>query len=100
MRGNPNTSLGWASGFAVALALNVSSCSGPQEWQGWLYPDGADLDRSVPLGRFESLEQCRATAQEALFVLTRYEGGSYECCRGCERRADLGGIFVCDETAD
>lgn len=79
--------------------MMAASCEGQAEWQGWIHPDGSNLDRTVPLGRFRDLEECRAAAQEALFVLDRYEGGTYECGRQCTRRPDLGGIFVCRETS-
>lgn len=75
------------------------SCTPATDWQGWIYPDAPSLEPAVPLGRFRSLEECRATAREALFVLNRYDTGDYECGRQCERRGDLRGLHVCEETA-
>lgn len=83
----------------LALAVVLAACSPAADWQGWIYPNAPVLEPAVPLGRFRSLEECRATAKEALFLLHRYDTGDYECGRRCKRRADLGGLSVCRETS-
>jgi len=91
---------------AAALLLCLASCDGWNfEWQGWVYPNGADLTRDVAIGRFQTAEECRRSAQALLanFNVTNHEDGShvagdYECGRACKKSGELGGLNVCAET--
>lgn len=80
--------------FAVLTSL--TACGERADWKGWIYPNRDDLTSDVPLGRFTSLEECRATATEALFALKSYEG-DYECGFKCKLRPELG-LDVCERT--
>lgn len=90
--------------FLAALALAGCSDAEPQ-WKGWIYPDAADLTEDIPLGRFTSLEECRASAIKLLWRLpepTFLNGvriiGDYECGYHCEVDEDMGGLNVCEKT--
>lgn len=80
----------------IAVLMTLTACGERADWRGWVYPNQGDLTSDVPLGRFASLEECRATATEALFALKAYEG-DYECGFKCELRPELG-LNVCERT--
>lgn len=86
---------------ALTLAvLSLAACGGQSaEWKGWVYPDADDLTRSVALGRFRSLEECRAYSTNALRALSPNGGGDYECGLKCRPRTELGGSETCKETS-
>lgn len=63
-----------------------------QEWQGFVYPDRSNLTRSVYVGKFKTLEDCRAAALAALGLNRQ---GDYECGLNCAPR---NGINVCSRT--
>ena len=58
-----------------------------------MYPDRHNLMRSINLGEFTSLEDCRAAALDAL---ERYPDGDYECGKNCREHSR--GLYVCDDT--
>ena len=63
-----------------------------QEWQGFVYPDRSNLTRSVYVGKFKTLEDCRAAAVAALGPNRQ---GDYECGLNCKPR---NGVNVCSRT--
>lgn len=73
----------------IAVLMSLTACGERADWKGGSTPD-------VPLGRFTSLEECRATATEALFALKANEG-DYECGFKCKTRPVLG-LSVCERT--
>ncbi len=90
----------------IGLTLLVSACDdlNPQ-WKGWVYPDASFLPEDIPIGRFESLEECRASARvliERLAERRHPNGeeiiGDYECGYQCKPDGDLGGLNVCEKT--
>ena len=91
--------------FAAALLLLALSGCDNARWQGWVYPAASDLTDDIPIGRFTSLDQCRASAKA---VLTRTEErrdedgepikGDYECGFKCKPDGGLGGLNVCEKT--
>jgi hypothetical protein len=83
----------------AAFAL-ATGCSKSADWTGWVYPDSADLTDDVKLGKFDTLEECRAAALSLGRRLKRQSGIAfdYECGRKCEPSAELVGINVCKET--
>lgn len=88
----------------LLTALLLTACQKP-EWKGWVYPNRSDLADDIPLGAFETLEQCRASA---LAVLERTQErrdengdeivGDYECGFQCKPDGGLGGLNVCKKT--
>jgi hypothetical protein len=90
----------WAQLAILAVVVFVIvKCSGHEshDWKAWIYPDRADLSRSVAMGSFKSFEQCQGAAVDALRVLNLEADGDYECGSDCKFKPDLG-INVCKET--
>ena len=73
-------------------------------WQGWVYPDRNDLSDDIPIGAFDTLEQCGAAARTILKRLdVRDEDGEqvvgdYECGYKCKPEGGAGGLNVCEKT--
>lgn len=93
------------AGVAILSALSLSGCDklGAQDqWQGWVYPDKDALVVSIPMGKFESLEQCRSSAETAIrYLEERTLAGKtvkadYECGLNCEPMS--GGLNMCAQT--
>jgi len=69
-----------------------------------VYPNGYDLTDDIPIGKFESLEQCRDAAHAALERHQRRDEngdripGDYECGLNC--RPTSGGLNVCERTEE
>ena len=85
--------------MAVCLLVmsTVSGCLW-DEWEGFIYPNKHDLTRHVNIGKFKSLEACRAAAMNALRAMNSLGSGDYECGLNCKANTDLGGIKVCEKT--
>jgi hypothetical protein len=68
-------------GLAMAvLALTLAGCS--EKWEGFVYPDKSNLQRSQAVGVYPSLEECRLAARRALADLfndPQQTRGDYEC---------------------
>lgn len=45
------------------------------KWTGFIYPDRNTLTVSTEIGRFRTLEQCRAASVRTLAVFSRSDGG-------------------------
>jgi hypothetical protein len=90
--------------FGIGILATLAGCQ-QATWKGWIYPDGSNLTRSVPIGAFDTLEQCRLSAT-ALLGTIQLQGpdgeritGDYECGLNCKAENTPGGLNVCDETA-
>ncbi len=87
----------------VCGALALSGCD-QRDWRGWVYPNKADLTRDIPLGSFESLDQCRTSAQMVLYWKSSTDEngdeieGDYECGLNCKLEPGEGGLNVCEKT--
>lgn len=103
------------NGVAVKYALtplaflSLSGCDMLKEyhpeWQGWVYPDENNLTDDIPIGRFATLQDCRATATQLVRRLgeRRDENGDeitgdYECGFQCKPDNGIGGLNVCERT--
>ena len=88
--------------LAICFGLfSLTGCGEPDTWNGWVYPDGANLLVDQPIGEFETLELCRDTAlakleSEKLYRDGKPVKGDYECGLNCESSAH--GINICEET--
>lgn len=102
-----NKTYGRELGVSVTIlsALLLSGCDklgNQDQWQGWVYPDKNALVVSIPMGKFESLEQCRSSAQTAIrYLEERTLAGKtvkadYECGLNCEPMS--GGLNMCTQT--
>jgi hypothetical protein len=90
--------------IAAALSPLLTGCD-QAPWQGWVYPAASDLTDDIPIGHFESLEQCRASAKAILVRTNERQGedgssmtGDYECGFKCKPDGGLGGLNVCEKT--
>lgn len=90
----------------VCLTLLLSACDRTNpEWQGWVYPDAAYLPDDIPIGRFESLQDCRASARALIGRLAERRDADgneiiedFECGYKCKPDGGLGGLNVCEKT--
>jgi hypothetical protein len=86
--------------FAAAiLLLLLAGCGQSFQWTGWVYPSAGNLTHSVEIGRFDTFEQCRASAVNTLAAFGRTDSGAFECGRAC-RRSESTGLNICAETRD
>jgi hypothetical protein len=84
--------------LAVILPLMLLAGCSEDSWEGFVYPDKADLTAHQNVGAYGSLEDCRSAAIARLGGFGAQEKGDYECGLNCEHREGYGGIKVCDET--
>ena len=83
--------------------LLVAGCEPRPDWRGWVYPDRSNLTESLPIGRFDSLAQCRATATGVIKLLKQeiHDGepvrADYQC--GFKCKPGEGGSDICEKTA-
>ena len=88
--------------FVGAFALVLCSCD-QAPWQGWVYPNRSNLTDDIAIGRFATLEQCRASAREILDRQNIFEDGEkiegdYECGYKCKPDGGESGLNVCEKT--
>lgn len=83
--------------MVVVVALVVSGCF-KEEWEGFVYPNKNNLSEHINIGSYKSLEECRASALNALNKISSVSEGDYECGLNCESRSGMGGIKVCEKT--
>jgi hypothetical protein len=87
-------------GLAMAvLTLTLAGCS--EKWEGFVYPDKSNLQRSQTVGLYPSLEECRLAARRALADLfndPQLTRGDYECGLNCDDGRKYGGVKVCKKT--
>lgn len=92
--------MSWTRGaIAVGVLLAGAACDNLIDpWRGWVYPNKHDLTDDIALGKFRTLEQCRASAREVM-QRTQGEGeGDYECGYQCKHDGTLGGLYICRQT--
>lgn len=82
-----------------ALLLLVVGCDALEEyfgsWDGYVYPDRSDLTRHIYIGRFKTLEECRAAAFRTIAARSHVSRADYECGLNCKSRD---GFNVCSRT--
>jgi hypothetical protein len=82
--------------WALAV-LVITGCS--DSWEGFVYPNRNNLAVHRNLGKFKSLEMCRAAAKGYLDDLKATDTGDYECGKNCDDGSKfLSGIKMCEET--
>lgn len=69
-----------------------------EPWTGFVHPKRGDVLGVVEIGRFDSLEECRAAALDTLARAGWSNVGDYACGQGCRERAGLVGPFTCRRT--
>jgi hypothetical protein len=79
----------------MVAALAAWACS--ERWDGFVYPEKANLLEVRNIGTYSSLEDCRRAARSVLAALDATTG-DFECGLNC-RPPDSGGLHVCEETS-
>ena len=83
----------------IMMTLAVVAIAGCSDsWEGFVYPNRNDLTRHRNLGKFESLETCRASAFGFLAEIKALDSGDYECGKNCDNGSNFSGIKLCEET--
>lgn len=86
--------------FLTITALLLAGCfsdRGPDYWTAWVYPDKTNTKRSLEMGPFETIEQCRKTSLEKLSELNVKDRGDYKCGLRCGYNEGLKSI-ICEKT--
>jgi hypothetical protein len=81
----------------IFVAIALSGCF-KNEWEGFVYPNKNNLSDNINIGVYKSLEECRASAINALTKISSVSAGDYECGLNCEVRSSMNGIKVCEKT--
>lgn len=74
--------------LATFASLLLTSCIGSEdkkekEWTSFVYPDKQNRKRSVKIGVYEDLQQCRQASKEKLIEIKAENIGFYKCGFGC-----------------
>jgi len=85
--------------FLVAIFLLAAGC-GPDEWNGFVYPDASNLTIHEEIGTFDTFENCRNASANRLAALGAESLGTFECGLNCRVDPDFGGMNICEETRD
>ena len=84
-----------------ATTLLLSGCFTDQSaevWTSWIYPDKTNTKRSLQLGQFSTLEQCRGVSLDKLTSLNLSDRGDYKCGLRCAYNEGLK-TLICEKTA-
>lgn len=81
----------------VVVAFAVSGCF-KEEWEGFIYPNKNNLSEHINIGTYKSLEECRASAINALNKISSVSAGDYECGLNCKSKSSMVGIKICERT--
>ena len=68
----------------VFLLSGLAMSCGKDTWDCHVYPNRNDLTKFKYIGRFDSLEACRAAGTSELERLHRSNSGDYECGKNCK----------------
>jgi len=82
-------------------ALLLSGCFTDKDaevWTSWVFPDKSNTKRSMELGQFPSLEQCRVASLDKLTALNLSDRGDYKCGLRCGYNEGLK-TLICERTA-
>ncbi len=96
--------------MAAGAMLLLASCAKDEDWQGWVYPDSANLQQSIRVGPFATFEACQQTAINVGRLIYAHESDltaldpereertpDYECGYRCDA-PNAYGSTVCEET--
>jgi len=84
--------------FTIVSSLILSGCL-KDEWEGFVYPNKNNLSEHINIGSYDSLEECRTSAINALNRISSVHDGDYECGLNCKSKNGLEGIKICEETS-
>ncbi len=86
--------------FVFIVATLIGGCDAIEKffgsWDGYVYPDRSNLARSIYIGEYKTLDECRTAALRTLASMEiPLDRGDYECGLNCESR---NGFNVCSRT--
>lgn len=92
--------------FSMVIT-GIAGCAKTYPWEGIVYPKTGTLPYNLEIGRFSTLEECRAASLAVLSKTIPEEGASpdYECGLNCRVDASFSpppGLLpmrICDETS-
>jgi len=82
----------------TAMILVGCGERGPEIWTAWIYPDKTNTKRSMEIGQFPSIEECRVASKDKLQALNLSQRGDYKCGLGCGYNEGLK-TLVCEKTS-
>lgn len=83
----------------VVFAALLVGCQ-PDVYECYVYPSRGDLTDHIAVGRFDSLDACRAAARGKLIELDALEEGDYECGKNCRAEHGFEVVRVCEKTLE
>jgi len=84
--------------FIATLFTGCFTDPGPEVWTAWIYPDKTNTKRSMEIGQFPSIEECRAGSKDKLLSLKLETRGDYKCGLRCGYNEGLK-TLICEKTA-
>jgi len=87
--------------LAAVTAILLGGCfteRGEEVWTSWVYPDKANIKRSMEVGQFPTLELCREASLAKLKSLNLSQRGDYKCGLRCGYNEGLKSL-ICEKTA-
>ena len=69
----------------LAIAAVLTACGKSYPWEGFIYPKTGTMPDDLRIGRFATLEECRAASLAVLSKTTSEQGTTpdYECGLNC-----------------
>jgi len=69
-----------------------------ETWEGFYYPDEADLTKHIQSPKFKTIDECRSWVNSQVFIYNPSgEGFDYECGKNCRFNKDYQ-LYICKET--
>ncbi len=84
--------------LSVSFVAFIVACSAPDTWSAFGYPSAGALSDFRYLGKFESLDSCRAAVQAWRSGMGDSSGTDYECGKNCEGIPAPGVPVMCEAT--
>lgn len=83
--------------ITALLFTGCFSDRGPDVWTAWVYPDKTNTKRSMQLGPFPNVEECRKASLDKLAELDLTARGDYKCGLRCGYNEGLK-TLICEKT--
>ena len=81
----------------LLILVFLASCSQDEDtFVLIVYPDKNNLDNHISVEVFDTLEQCRTSA-ENIISINKYENADYECGINCRKIYDSS-MYICKES--
>lgn len=76
--------------------VTVETIETNESWTAWVYPDVSNIKRSLELGQYPSLEQCKTASLSKLEALKLTQRGTYKCGLNCSYNEGLK-TLICEK---